>query len=521
MINEFENVLNKPPETFGVYESLLTQLDPIVKRSSQDEDYRQHLANLGNVWQSLKFTLEKLSIIDAEQGVRFVYLRCLRGLFILMRNLSASNQMIPRQLRLHEVATKTFIRVAMYSIKYDEMELSLYMTVTSFLYNITKTDLNLDREIFGSLYPFLEYPIAHLDRSEQLLYPYTLFFLNLTSSDEFLYCLLKPEDKTDILYELLMSFTPGQDPLDYSQSYWAQISTKEQIGPLDAILLRIFTNIVTSESLGPYLQNARSKDYLKFLRLLRISEIVVTSSEKWDKFELTGVMSWCLPLLQQAAQDIEQYFQKNLEEESKAELIHEQLNISLDVISNLSVYDHVQQYILSYNSLESLISLLKTLHENLIRINFYKGVDGSIKSIRATNSKGEKIAGDDQILSRRIDLATNQIRATNFPGSKSFIIEILASLAYEKLVVKDKVRELHGLEVVLSNCVIDDNDPFIKERSIICIKFLLKENAANQDFVAQLEAKKPVPDETLSDLGYQVKIGSDGKISLASKNQNP
>ncbi|CAR27873.1 ZYRO0D08580p [Zygosaccharomyces rouxii] len=516
VICEFEKVLNECPEGFEPYQLLLTQLDPIVRRSSQDEEYRQCLANAEDIWQSLRRVLQNLKGTDNTQDIRSIYLRCLRGLFILMRNLSVSNQMIPQQLRLHKVAVEAFVKAVMNSICHDEMEISLYVAATSFLYNITKTAVGLDKETFESLDPFLKYPLNHLSQSEQILYPYMMFFLNLTYNDEFLYRLLRPKDQTDILYELLMRVTSVQDHND-DQNYWAHLSNKDEIDSLDAILMKIFINIVTSESLGPYLQNARTSDHRKFSRISRISQLIVASRENWDKFQLTGIMSWCFTLMRQTAQETEQYFQQKIDEEDKAEPLHETLNICLDVISHLSANDHVQQYILSYQGLETLISLLRILQQNLIRINFYKGIDGSIKSIKATDSKSDKI-DDKQILSRRIDLTTNQIRASNFPGSKSFIIEILASLAHENAMVKDKVRELHGLELVLSNCVIDDNDPFIKERSIICIKFLLKENAANQDFVAQLEAQKSVPDETLADVGYEVKIGTDGKIRLQSKN---
>lgn len=516
LISQFEQVLNKTAKSFEPYQELLMRLDPVVRRSSQDEGYRQSLANTEDVWNSLKRALEGSNVSDNIQEIRPIYLRCLRALFILMRNLSVNNQTIPQQLQLHKVVTETFVKAVIDSVYFDEMEISLYVAASSFLYNITKTTINFDKEIFESLDPFLRYPLSILNKSEQILYPYVMLFLNLTYNDEFLYQLLREKDQTDILYELLMKVTSIQD-YNIDQDYWVHLSKKDEINSLDALLLKIFTNIVTSESLGPYLQNAKANDHKKFLNILRISQIIATSSENWDKFQLTGIMSWCFTLLQQTAQETEQYFQQEHDEEEKAELLHEPLNIFLDVISNLSVNEHVQQYILSYDGLELLISLLRTLQENLIRINFYKGIDGSIKSVRATNSKGDKI-DDQKIINNRIDPTTNQIRACNFPGTKSFIIEILTSLSHENSIVKDKIRELHGLEFVLSNCLIDDNDPFIKERSIICIKFLLKENAANQDFVAQLEAKKPVPNETLADAGYEVKIGTDGKINLQPKN---
>lgn len=92
-------------------------------------------------------------------------------------------------------------------------------------------------------------------------------------------------------------------------------------------------------------------------------------------------------------------------------------------------------------------------------------------------------------------------------------------LTHENREIQNQVRELGGLGVILSNCVIDDNDPFIKERSIMCIKFLLKDNKENQNFVANLESKRVANDETLQEAGYEVDISKDGKLSLKSTNQ--
>lgn len=517
VISQFARILGEDTNSSEAYQLLLTLLDPIVRRSSQDDEYRQSLANAEDVWKSLKKALQNSRNSDTKHEVRSIHLRCLRGLFILMRNLSVGNQIIPQHLQLPKVVADTFINAVMNSICYDNMEISLYVAAASFLYNVTKITINFDKEAFESLDSFLRYPLILLNKSEEILHPYMMLFLNLTYSDEFLCRLLKPAVQVDTLYELLMRVTSMQDHSN-DQNYWAYLSNKDEINTLDMLLLKIFTNVVTSESLGSYLQFARANDHKKFLKILRISQLIITSYENWNKFQLIGIMSWCFTLLQQTAQETKEYFLQKLEEEHKAEFLHESLNICLDIISNLSVSDHVQQYILSYNGLELLISLLRTLQENLIRINFYKGIDGSIKSLRATDYQGIKI-DDKKILDCRIDPASYQIRACNFPGCKSFIIEILASLTYENHIIQDIVREIHGLELVLSNCLIDDNDPFIKERSIICVKFLLKGNAANQDFVAQLEAKNSVPDETLSDAGYEVKIGADGKVSLKSKNQ--
>ncbi|CAI4869474.1 CLL_collapsed_G0005850.mRNA.1.CDS.1 [Saccharomyces cerevisiae] len=105
--------------------------------------------------------------------------------------------------------------------------------------------------------------------------------------------------------------------------------------------------------------------------------------------------------------------------------------------------------------------------------------------------------------------------------SRTVIIEILASLVYAHPEIQDQIRELGGLALILSNCVIDDNDPFIKERSIVCLKFLLKNNAKNQEYVKKMEAQDVVQDDALSKAGFEISVEKGGKVRLVSKEEDP
>lgn len=104
-----------------------------------------------------------------------------------------------------------------------------------------------------------------------------------------------------------------------------------------------------------------------------------------------------------------------------------------------------------------------------------------------------------------------------FPGVKSILIEIITALVHIKKSNQDRVRELNGIELILNNCNLDTNEPFIKERSILCIKYLLLENSENQNFISQLDIKgteiTKETDEVLQKAGYEVEIVN-GKVGL-------
>ena len=132
------------------------------------------------------------------------------------------------------------------------------------------------------------------------------------------------------------------------------------------------------------------------------------------------------------------------------------LGALLDVISELCVFHVFKDGLIAYDFAIPLCQLLGTLHVH-------------IKP--ATLKKLEQ-------------------QPFTFPHVKLTIIEIISYMAHGSKKVQDQVRENHGLGVILSNCRIDDHNPFIKERAITAIKFLLEGNPENQRVVAELEAQE-------------------------------
>lgn len=103
-----------------------------------------------------------------------------------------------------------------------------------------------------------------------------------------------------------------------------------------------------------------------------------------------------------------------------------------------------------------------------------------------------------------------------FPRLKIQIITLLGILTRGNRAVQDEIRERQGLELVLSNCVIDIYNLFIKESAILCLKYLLQDNEQNQNIVRQLEAKTDVLPKELDEAGLETEF-IDGKLALKKK----
>lgn len=529
VIDKVEKILVSCPYSEKLYQEVLQDLNPIVIRTAQDEEYRNLLANSYSIWKQLKTSLENCTvekIIElCNEEHLYWYMRTIRGLIILMRNLSVSNQDIPQELFLQNSVIELFVKVVSLKLKYDDMETSTFIAISSFLHNVTKRSVLFDKSTLSSLMIFLQYPLEHPERKYDLLFPYSLYFVNLTKNEDFLYYFFRQEQCTDILYNLfileiinnhsMLSHYLKHNPQEKDVSLSVEVKEKE-LTTIDTALIRLFSTLACNESFCGYFERLKDNDIPKTIAILHVMQLVITSSDRWDKFQLTTIMMWCYNIFEKLANNVTEYFDRDEDDETRAEPIYQQLYSVLDILVSLSKFQHVLEFLNSYGFLNKLVPLLRLLQDKLIRINFTKDMSGKITKVKITDSIGTELSENKKLVSR-VDSKTNTIKSTNFPEIKSFIIELLANLSYKNKNNQDKIRELHGLEIVLSNCIIDDNDPFIKERSIICIRFLLEGNPDNQKIVAQLEAKGVVKDKDLEEAGYEVKVNKEGEIKLTSK----
>ena len=97
---------------------------------------------------------------------------------------------------------------------------------------------------------------------------------------------------------------------------------------------------------------------------------------------------------------------------------------------------------------------------------------------------------------------------------KKLVVLVLSSLVWKSVTVQNQIRQYGGVEMVLSCCNFDANNPYIREHAIMCLRFLLECNKENQEIVEQLEARKTVPNEVLHKKGYETYIDESGKVGL-------
>lgn len=95
------------------------------------------------------------------------------------------------------------------------------------------------------------------------------------------------------------------------------------------------------------------------------------------------------------------------------------------------------------------------------------------------------------------DVQTAVLEITDFPHVKSATIELLSSILQvasssskkQLAMVQELIWKAGGLPEILNCCNIDANNPFLKERGVVCLRYVMEGNDEAQKFVSELEAK--------------------------------
>ncbi|XP_071589403.1 ataxin-10 isoform X1 [Heliangelus exortis] len=105
-------------------------------------------------------------------------------------------------------------------------------------------------------------------------------------------------------------------------------------------------------------------------------------------------------------------------------------------------------------------------------------------------------------------------------GFKSHLIRLIGNLCYKNKANQDKVYELDGIPLILDNCSIDDNNPFVNQWAVYAIRNLTEQNERNQELIAQMEEKGLADNSALESMGLEIEKRDD-KLILRSARKKP
>ncbi|OMO89447.1 Armadillo-like helical [Corchorus olitorius] len=104
-----------------------------------------------------------------------------------------------------------------------------------------------------------------------------------------------------------------------------------------------------------------------------------------------------------------------------------------------------------------------------------------------------------------------------YKGFRRDIVAVIGNCAYRRKNVQDDIRKKNGILLLLQQCVSDDENPYLREWGIWCVRNLLEGNAENQEAVADLELQGSVDTPELARLGLRVEVDQNtGRAKLVN-----
>ncbi|CAN6314266.1 unnamed protein product [Urochloa humidicola] len=91
-------------------------------------------------------------------------------------------------------------------------------------------------------------------------------------------------------------------------------------------------------------------------------------------------------------------------------------------------------------------------------------------------------------------------------GYRRDLVAVIANCLHGRKKVQDEIRKLGGIMLLLQQCVIDEDNPYLREWGLLAIKNLLEENEENQKEVSELEMQEPVITPEIANIGLKVEI---------------
>lgn len=458
----------------------LSQLSNLIGSTRSNVNLLQSLSNSSEVWQIIRDIIEygTTDTVNIEE----LTARVIRGVIVLARNLITNNQSLIDN--LNSLILKYLSRLAENQTRIsDNVKINTLHSSLEYLANFTQIKQKFPKGLVGLLNDSVsKYPKLIKADPECVSLLFTVLENMIKDDDEVTTEALSQAQGKFILELLLNQF----EQIDFEKHN----REHETLTSLDLQIMKISKLLITHESFLKFI-TVHNDDSNQTYRYLKIAQVVITSVSQWDIFHLTVILSWTFEHLQYLSTELQSFFKLQDLDSKKdlASVLYSQLSTILDIYTHLTIFEHTKKFLDSYQGLDLLLTLLSTLHTN-------------IKPLKLKDSERSS--------------SHYQIPDDHFPGCKSLLIEILSQLTHGNHTIQEQIRQKHGLELILSCTNIDDNEPFIKERAIVCLRFLLLGNEGNQKFVAALEARQVLDKKVVEDVGYDVEI-KDGKVQLKRK----
>ncbi|TSK13247.1 Ataxin-10 [Bagarius yarrelli] len=109
--------------------------------------------------------------------------------------------------------------------------------------------------------------------------------------------------------------------------------------------------------------------------------------------------------------------------------------------------------------------------------------------------------------------ASDEVDTRPAVSFKAHLIRLIGNLCHRHTANQNQVRELDGIPLILDNCNIDSNNPFISQWAVFALRNILEHNVENQKLIQSLKRQGVADDSMLREMGFCVQE-RDGNLLL-------
>ncbi|KAF8984466.1 hypothetical protein BGZ52_012657 [Haplosporangium bisporale] len=167
---------------------------------------------------------------------------------------------------------------------------------------------------------------------------------------------------------------------------------------------------------------------------------------------------------------------------------------------------------------ESAIELLRQADTSLARVTKPVAAmpNGTASTQAPSNTSNPSMTANTES-SYLSNTSTTQGQQSFFVGLKRDIVRLVGNLAYRSRHVQDRIRNCNGLIVMLSQCNIDDANPFLREYAILAMKNILTGNVENQALIEELQPIEAVDHPALQEARVTSRLDDQGRPVLSQQ----
>nr|CAD1835437.1 unnamed protein product [Ananas comosus var. bracteatus] len=108
------------------------------------------------------------------------------------------------------------------------------------------------------------------------------------------------------------------------------------------------------------------------------------------------------------------------------------------------------------------------------------------------------------------ELLLTSLRELEPPQSRD-LVSVIANCLHRRRRVQDEVRRQNGIPLLLQQCVVDEDNPLLREWGLLAVRNLLEGNVENQKEVAEFEMQGPVVTPEIAQLGLRVEVDKENR----------